>query len=224
MPSSIQSQRSSSSSKTNKHTCNRNTTTTNRKKSVSFNRRVRVKETLHLNNYTDAEIDACWLSKQESMHIRQDIANTLRQHHQHNGGVSYSDIRGLECRTKQGSEQRRRDRNESISAVLDEQDLQDHEGSCCPDIISYVYTEASRSAQIRANVRAILDYQVVNYREHVAHKQAQLEMGARTSTTEGTHSVPITAIDASRQVQSVVLKTNPRQRQMVPHNVAGTAA
>eukprot|EP00525_Craspedostauros_australis_P000819 CAMPEP_0198116096 /NCGR_PEP_ID=MMETSP1442-20131203/9451_1 /TAXON_ID= /ORGANISM="Craspedostauros australis, Strain CCMP3328" /LENGTH=178 /DNA_ID=CAMNT_0043773789 /DNA_START=9 /DNA_END=541 /DNA_ORIENTATION=- len=164
------------------------------KKSVTFFGYAKQHATLHIKDYTNDEIDACWLSKQDKIHTRQDIIGTLRQHG--NSNSSDLDIRGLESHTVQGSQQRRANRDESISAVLDEQDLQEHEGSFCPDMIAAVYADTTRNAQMRANVQAMLDYQVVYYTEHTDDKQTAMDMDTATNTS--------TAMCASRQVQSVV--------------------
>jgi hypothetical protein len=45
------------------------TSATTMRRSVSFDPRVFVKKTLHLNNYTGGEIRACWYNIREFSHI-----------------------------------------------------------------------------------------------------------------------------------------------------------
>uniref|UniRef100_A0A7R9WY23 Uncharacterized protein n=1 Tax=Craspedostauros australis TaxID=1486917 RepID=A0A7R9WY23_9STRA len=225
MPASIAMQPTNTTTTTNNNNKRKNTRK-NHGKSVAFHQTVRVKEIIHINDYANDEIDACWCSKQDKIHTRQDIANTLRQHNSNSNSSTNNsdlDIRGLECRTKQGSQQRRADRDESISAVLDEQDLQEHEGSSCPDMISAVYADTTRNAQMRANVQAMLDYQVVYYTEHADDKQTAMDMNMDMDTATTSPS-PSTAMCSSRQVQSVVLQTNQQHQSMVFRSVAGSAA
>eukprot|EP00538_Stauroneis_constricta_P005028 CAMPEP_0119571400 /NCGR_PEP_ID=MMETSP1352-20130426/44101_1 /TAXON_ID=265584 /ORGANISM="Stauroneis constricta, Strain CCMP1120" /LENGTH=240 /DNA_ID=CAMNT_0007621079 /DNA_START=397 /DNA_END=1119 /DNA_ORIENTATION=- len=185
------------------------------KKTVTFHECVRVKKTIHINNYTDDEIDACWFSRQDMANIRQDIAAALQSSSSSPSGPDAAEMRGLECRTEQGSQQRRRDRHESLSSVLDEQELQRHERQFDDEMIAAVYSDTTQQAQLRASVAGMLDYQVAYWCDRDRNHGSKA--GKQSSS-----QLPASPASSSMSMQRIVLQSNPRS--VVVHRVASMAA
>mmetsp|Transcript_12211 Transcript_12211/g.35422 ORF Transcript_12211/g.35422 Transcript_12211/m.35422 type:complete len:249 (+) Transcript_12211:241-987(+) len=188
------------------------------KKTVTFHECVRVKKTIHINNYTDDEIDACWFSRQDMANIRQDIVAALQSSSSSSlspSGPDAAEMRGLECRTEQGSQQRRRDRHESLSSVLDEQELQRHERQFDDEMIAAVYSDTTQQAQLRASVAGMLDYQVAYWCDRDRNHGSKA--GKQSSS-----QLPASSASSSMSMQRIVLQSNPRS--VVVHRVASMAA
>ena len=47
------------------------------KKSITFNSRVSVRRTIHIANYSEAEISACWFSPREYSEMRNHVRETI---------------------------------------------------------------------------------------------------------------------------------------------------
>ena len=62
--------------------------------------------------------------------------------------------RGLECRTREGSNRRRFNKITSINAVLDEQDLQFKREKCDPNALRRVYLVHSQRCQTESQLLA----------------------------------------------------------------------
>ena len=99
------------------------------KKSVSFQESVSCRHTIPLNEYTKEEIDACWISKEESKAINADIKLTVDL--LTNGNLDQEDDteeehcrRGLEYQTPKGELRRNRLQMATREVVLNEQDMQ----------------------------------------------------------------------------------------------------
>jgi hypothetical protein len=117
---------------------------------------------MHLNHYSELEIDNCWYSDDESDMMREkaeDVAECLE-----NGMATVKERygeaichRGLEGLTHQGSLERRKNKDAGLDAVLDEQDLQDDEGFDDPDYIAHFYKIASCRAVAKARAIGLKD-------------------------------------------------------------------
>eukprot|EP00535_Pseudo-nitzschia_heimii_P004238 CAMPEP_0197188456 /NCGR_PEP_ID=MMETSP1423-20130617/17827_1 /TAXON_ID=476441 /ORGANISM="Pseudo-nitzschia heimii, Strain UNC1101" /LENGTH=213 /DNA_ID=CAMNT_0042640291 /DNA_START=12 /DNA_END=653 /DNA_ORIENTATION=- len=96
------------------------------KNSVMFAPTVLIYRTMHINDFTDEEINDCWYSDRENKAIVSDCVKIISSM---NGSgkrlsSSISCFRGLECRTPQGQKRRASHRFCAFDAVLDEQDTQ----------------------------------------------------------------------------------------------------
>ena len=126
-------------------------------RTVSFSASVRVRPTLHLNDYSDDEVEQCWYASYEFKAMK----------HQVKVGAKFMDkgilvvqgedfpTRGLEIFTKKQSQQRVRDRRASSDAVFNEQSLQQTQGIVDSEAIARVYRSVSVACLVRAqNVAA----------------------------------------------------------------------
>lgn len=128
------------------------------KKSVQFNTRVRIRKTLHINNYSDDEIEEAWFSDEEFKNIRKDalfVAELIREGHE------ISDqhcTRGIEMYTGSREARKRQQRKTAIRwALLNEISLQSEEGNIDYDYIAKLYAKASSSCVAKAHALALED-------------------------------------------------------------------
>ena len=129
------------------------------KKTVSFSTCVKVRTTIHINDYTHEEIKAAWYAKEETSMICQDISTTIQL--MFNGidiNEKYYCKRGLECLTLEGAKSKREKRRAAWDAVLNEQIDQQHHGVCDDGKIASIYmASASIQSHIHASKMGLAD-------------------------------------------------------------------
>jgi hypothetical protein len=140
-----------------------------KKKTVSFNRLVFVRETLHISDYECEEKKNTWFNKTEMHNTKAAMVATLRLML---SGVEDLDCedsdqhcaRGLEFRSRAGARKRKENKLLALEAVLGEQDDQFDKGIFNPTAISLVYQQVSRRPRISAHERGMKD-EVAAYEE-----------------------------------------------------------
>jgi hypothetical protein len=130
------------------------------RRSVSFTAQVSVRDTLHIDDYTDVEHDACWFISKDYENMKKEINCTV-------GLIEKKAIideihycrRGVERRTKEASESRHHTRIATIDAVLDEQYVQSHDIDTIngPELIAIAYMEFNYRCQMAAYVTGVTD-------------------------------------------------------------------
>ena len=102
--------------------------TSNTQKRVGFERKTKIYLIPSLSEYTDDEIDACWIGEEDTKISQDELASTIMLLRQNNGSIPGDrqddlTIRGIEhlC-TQAAMERRKATRQTHINAVLDEQD------------------------------------------------------------------------------------------------------
>ena len=151
-------------------------------KKVSFCETVRMKRTLHINDYTQREIEATWYSKAEKEHIRREILQTVQL--MESGRIADIDDvvycqRGLEFRTDQGARLRQGNKDLSREAVLDEQDFQECSGYSDIEAIASVYSEISYQCRVAALMMGLSDAKTVERLDLSMCESAKLLDGSR---------------------------------------------
>ena len=119
------------------------------RRSVSFFPSVRVHPTLHVKNYTKQELEATWFTQSEFVTMRANVKDAVANM------KSQSCIRGLECRTKQGSYMRFESRETSMNVVLMEQRRQQSLGIVDVQQLSRVYKQCTHVSVIMAHELAM---------------------------------------------------------------------
>jgi hypothetical protein len=111
---------------------------------------------LHVDNYSDDEIEASWYDHFELKLIRRKIrfANRLEQDSE---SCCRRGAEGLVHVARNVAVQRRKNRSAALEAVLDEQELQWEEGICDPGYIATAYKEANASSQASARAIALIN-------------------------------------------------------------------
>eukprot|EP00545_Synedropsis_sp_CCMP1620_P008328 CAMPEP_0119003834 /NCGR_PEP_ID=MMETSP1176-20130426/793_1 /TAXON_ID=265551 /ORGANISM="Synedropsis recta cf, Strain CCMP1620" /LENGTH=220 /DNA_ID=CAMNT_0006955471 /DNA_START=33 /DNA_END=695 /DNA_ORIENTATION=+ len=133
--------------------------TTSKKKKVSFNKLVFVRETLHIANYEHEEKRNTWFTKTEMRNIKVGMAATLRAilSGEYQGDDDRHCARGLEFRSRAGARKRKENKLMALEAVLKEQDDQYDDGIVNPTAISVVYQQVSLRPRISAHERGMND-------------------------------------------------------------------
>ena len=148
----------SSSPNNSQHQKSKSLNATSTKRVVSFAPKAKVRRTLHIKQYTQEEIEDCWVSREESAAIKKQVR--LAAHLLEKGLLIDSENvcskRGIEARTKEETLQRRKVRNETLHAILDEQSLQREMGFYDDDAFALVYPISSE-CQLKAHATALLD-------------------------------------------------------------------
>jgi hypothetical protein len=125
------------------------------KKSVSFSGKVRGRAALHINDYSEEEIQASWLNAADMRRIRGEIRYTIAM--MNRGGTIDEDKysrRGLEYRTNEGMLIRSDNRSVAANAVLNEQHRQEAGHFLDEEELARVYKYWSSRCQITAQLAA----------------------------------------------------------------------
>lgn len=131
------------------------------RRSVSFSAgaAVHLGAVMNVAEYSDYEKRECWFQVEEMREIRKEVKDTVALMNQNVSiDKSFDDIslstRGLEGKTRAGKRYRREARVASLSAVFDEQTMQEMDGVNDPVMISMAYCEYTNPMQVAALDRA----------------------------------------------------------------------
>jgi hypothetical protein len=130
------------------------------RRTVAFSQTVSIRKTMHVNNYSDDEVDACWYSAYEFDRMRKDVrfaAKLLQNGMLEQDTADKCCRRGVEHLERKVKLQRIRNRSAASDAVFEEQELQREEGICEPEYIARVYKPPSASSQASAHAIALKD-------------------------------------------------------------------
>jgi hypothetical protein len=127
------------------------------KKTVSFYEIVSIRSTIHCNDMTDEEVFGSWYSRREMMAIKKSMSTEIKCMTDGRPFPDEGTTRGLEFRTREGSDRRKANKLNSIHAVLDEQDVQQMRGICDPEGLRRAYLEHSRRCLAESQVLAKAD-------------------------------------------------------------------
>ena len=158
-------------------------TSSNPLRRVQFQKRIRFRRILHLNQYTAEEIDATWFTESECNEIREralDEINDILDSEQFGTESDEYTSRGLEGRTQLGLSRKLVNRHRSIDAVLDEQDYQRQEGIKDEEVIANVYLQITAKCQIYANFMAQCDELDADYSTEYLPKEPKSQSMKKT--------------------------------------------
>merc|ERR1740130_1730451 len=137
------------------------------KRSVSFSAEaaVHVGAIINVDDYTNEEKYECWYNVDEMRRIRQEVKHTVALMNQMIPRDQIESVslfsstqllctRGLEGKTRTEKRHRRDIRMKSISAVFDEQSMQDMDGISDPIMVAMAYNEYSYPMKVAAFQRA----------------------------------------------------------------------
>lgn len=131
-----------------------------RRRKIRWSGQVRVQEIRHINNMTESEREAVWMSPQDYKMIK-NVAKTTVLMMMAGESISDSDpdfcTRGLEFRTRKGNKIRSANKLRARSAVLNEQDLQREEGFHDPEFIAMASLDVSFECREQAQKRGEQD-------------------------------------------------------------------
>jgi murein L,D-transpeptidase YcbB/YkuD len=133
-----------------------------RTSTVRFAQEDEVFEHLHLNEYSQEDINATWYRPHEFRQVKSqvhELAGQLEQF-QRQGLATETEaytMRGLEIRTEEGGMRRSSNKREAYAAVLEEQQRQWRSGRQDPDRIAAAYQVVSCKCQGMALLRGVQD-------------------------------------------------------------------
>lgn len=143
------------------------------KKSVTFYETVEVRDSLHLADMTSKEINKAWYCRGDYTAFKRCMAEDVRAMTCGKPlGPEFS-RRGLEYRTREGSNRRKANKTNSINAVLDEQDLQMAVSCICPKTLRLVYLEHSAHCATNASLLGKTDELEVKLIKENDQKEAE---------------------------------------------------
>jgi hypothetical protein len=127
------------------------------KRSVSFDGSVLAFQHLHIDDFSDAEIENAWYTQEYLAKIKAKTAKTIKKMMAVGGNKKSPCPRGLEYRTPAGAQRRRKNRFEAWDAVLAEQDRQSDEGIEDADLLAHTYILFASHCSTQARVMGIQD-------------------------------------------------------------------
>ena len=132
------------------------------KKSVAFSRIARVYSIIHIEEYTEQEIQTSWYSRDEYDEITKQACREIKMLER---GLKLRDqkysSRGLEGLTKTGSFKKFISRQRATGAVLAEQSIQNLYDAWDDDMIAHVYQCFSTKSCVAAHEMGLLDRKAV---------------------------------------------------------------
>lgn len=153
-------------------------------RSVSFLRTVEIQETLHVNDLTREEIASTWYTKDDYLQMRTSMNKTIQMisNGKYNGDTNEHCDRGLECCTREGSDQRKKNKLTALVAVLEEQERQREEDDEDDRDIAKAYILVSHRSAIAASRMGNYDEKAAN--EIHNEKGEPKQVSPKTETVE----------------------------------------
>lgn len=132
-------------------------------RTVSFFPGVSVRECLHINNYTDAEVQNTWYKKHDFSRIKTSFIYIVQKLSDGSweGDTEHETARGLEYRTREGSTKRKVNKLNGLMVVLDEQESQWLQGTHDDEAIAAAYIAVSSKSLEAVHLLAIRDQKEV---------------------------------------------------------------
>ena len=130
---------------------------------ISFHPSVQVKETVHVNDYSDEEIKNCWFTTAEYRRIKADNQCAVDQmfngseHTNDEESLSNICLRGLESSILQGANRSHHHRIQALYTVLQEQSVQAHEGVQDEYSLAKRYKECTYKSKMASYLVGISD-------------------------------------------------------------------
>jgi len=116
---------------------------------ISFNRQVRSRRSLHVNDYTHGEIRRCWYSALEQQALTDEAVFASALSDDNESGMEHRTLCGRERRIRNGSAARR--------AVLAEQRAQKARGIVDPNALAIAYQSVSGRCMKAAEIQGAKD-------------------------------------------------------------------
>lgn len=127
---------------------------------VSFQSKVRVKWTTHLNDFTDEEYYDCWYTPEELADMKGDLIDTLQRLERQEKVDEVNDtFRGLETHTKAGRRNKGRNRTTAIEAVIGlyYRESTSQNGKLDAKEVADAYKECNKPSELAAYLSGIGD-------------------------------------------------------------------
>ena len=129
-------------------------------KSLTFAPKVRVRKIIHIDEFTDEEVSACYYQKEEMHRVRQELRATLQmfQIGELKEDTPHFTKRGTEHRTPDAARRRSINKQMASDAVFEEQGDQWEDGLIDSEMLASIYQSASSHCQAAAH-KIALEYE-----------------------------------------------------------------
>ena len=205
-------------------------------------------EIIHVSEYTDQERMSAWYNYYDLRSFKRERRETARRieehqrrrrdqqmchhshrpiqhhhhHHQHHvdGDDCEDSIRGVESLTESGSRLRSAFIVDGINAVLNEQDLQDQDGTCNPDMLAHVYRSKCEPSRRVAHERALIDQQEARrlYREDKEEEKRKMQqINIDVVTNQGHYDKEMPVVKSNEET-SMVISSSPSPSSLFQHD------
>jgi hypothetical protein len=136
---------------------------------IRFHDIVTVRESIHINDLSQEEIQSCWYSKHEYNQIKEEIRLTVAsiQSGRYEGETDKDSLRGLECRLQKNLQRRKRVKMYGMMVVLGEQEEQEMTGTSDPNAIAQAYFSVTQQCVALAHRIALSDEAVAYEYQYV---------------------------------------------------------
>lgn len=140
---------------------------TKQQNKISFCPKVKVNKIIHINEYTDDEINATYYHRDEMKSVRQQLRETVKILEEQPTADEFKESnsfskRGAEFRTSEGARIRHRNKNIAWDALFDAQDAQFEDGVFDPEVLASIYSAATTHCQHAAHLLALKDQEELN--------------------------------------------------------------
>jgi hypothetical protein len=151
------------------------------RRKVTWNPTVNGRSVLHINDFTDEEVQAAWFRAHEFECIRADIrlAVALIERGDLPQDTLQYTKRGLEYRTEVGAQLREDNKTAARDAVLDEQEDQWNAGIFDSETLSRIYISRSCHCQVEARKQGLQDESDVHELHRAATETGKLDASAQ---------------------------------------------
>jgi hypothetical protein len=133
------------------------------RKSVYFCEVVKVARILHINDYTEQEIAACWYNDDECQATKDDAAQCASRILEQQDETNDFCHRGLEFRTPLGAKQRMENKEIGWDAVFEVQEIQQEQSWHDPLYLASLYHEQTKHCILAAQLQAYMDTKEAGY-------------------------------------------------------------
>lgn len=174
----------------------------NQQKSVSFRSKVCVRRTLHLEDYTKEEHEACWYTVEEMKTIRVGVRKCVLEISK--GTMEETDsedftLRGLESFLPEGQALKDFHREAARSIVLEEQDFQWKHGLSDPEVLADLYHDHTRHSASMAQIRGLSDQEESFNNTGLGEDSTQRRLSLKRPNKDLSH--PRSTLGSLRRIQ-----------------------
>jgi hypothetical protein len=126
-------------------------------KSLTFAPQIRIRSIIHIDEFTDEEVSACYYHKEEMHRVRLEVKATVQmfQVGELEKDTPHFTKRGTEYRTPDAVKRRNRNKQMAADAVFDEQEDQWDGGVLDSELLAIIYQAASSHCQVAAHNMAL---------------------------------------------------------------------
>jgi hypothetical protein len=163
-----------------------------KRKSVSFNKRVRIQRIRHINDFSQQKVDNIWFTKPEYDDMKAETLATLGLMLAEKPLGNHLTSKGLECRLPAASEQREIGLHTHLHSILDEQDQQWARPSHIDDAqriadISRTLTTEDRAAARTRGLIVVLQQEVTETLASKTRKSKSSRMSSSVRKLTSSH-------------------------------------